>query len=51
MLGESPYGVPVNSPDQVNTSRPAVMEGRGVTRGVATVASSGRTLARYIERA
>src|SRR5215471_9757694 len=43
MLGASPFGVPVISPDQVNSLRPAARLGRGVTRRVATVASSGRT--------
>jgi hypothetical protein len=35
MLGASPLGVPVNSPDQVNSLPPAVMLGRGVARRVA----------------
>src|SRR5262245_9181649 len=43
MLGASPFGVPVTSPDQVNSVRPAARLGRGATTRVATVASSGRT--------
>src|SRR5215831_241992 len=43
MLGASPFGVPVISPDQVNSVRPAARLGRGETMRVATVASSGRT--------
>jgi hypothetical protein len=43
MLGASPFGVPVISPDQVNALRPAARLGRGATIRVATVASSGRT--------
>ena len=42
-LGASPFGVPVKVPFQVNSSRPAVRLGRGVTSRVATEASSGRT--------
>src|SRR5262245_56295150 len=42
MLGASPFGVPVISPDQVNSVRPAARLGRGATARVATVASSGR---------
>src|SRR5262245_50794321 len=43
MLGASPFGVPVISPDQVNSLRPAARLGRGVTTRVIKVASSGRT--------
>ena len=43
MLGASPFGVPVISPDQVKTLRPAVRLGRGATSRVATEASSGST--------
>src|SRR5262245_22680729 len=43
MLGASPFGVPVISPDQVNSVRPAARLGRGATARVATVVSSGRT--------
>ena len=43
MLGASPLGVPVSGAVQVNTLRPAVMLGRGVTSRVATEASSGST--------
>src|SRR5262245_34974131 len=43
MLGASPFGVPVISPDQVNSVRPAARLGRGATSRVATVASRGRT--------
>src|SRR5215471_17033692 len=41
--GASPFGVPVISPLQVNSLRPAARLGRGVISRVATVASSGRT--------
>ena len=43
MLGASPFGVPVISPDQVNCVRPAARLGRGATSRVAKEASSGRT--------
>src|SRR5262245_42329933 len=43
MLGASPFGVPVISPDQVNWVRPAARLGRGATARVAKEASSGRT--------
>src|SRR5262249_5044907 len=43
MLGASPFGVPVISPDQVNSLRPAARLGRGATTRVAKVASSGGT--------
>jgi hypothetical protein len=43
MLGASPLGVPVISPDQVNWVRPAERLGRGATTRAATVASSGNT--------
>src|SRR5881296_3111364 len=43
MLGASPFGVPVISPNQANWLRPAARLGRGATTRVATVASSGRT--------
>src|SRR5262249_42393190 len=43
MLGASPFGVPVISPDQVNSVRPAARLGRGATSRVATVTSRGRT--------
>src|SRR5262249_51380187 len=43
MLGASPFGVPVISPDQVNWVRPAARLGRGATARVANEASSGRT--------
>src|SRR5208283_421586 len=43
MFGASPFGVPVISPDQENTARPAARLGRGATIRVATVASSGST--------
>jgi hypothetical protein len=43
MLGASPFGVPVISPDQVNSVRPAARLGRGWTSRVATEESSGRT--------
>src|SRR6516165_3267142 len=44
MLGATPFGVPVTSPDQANSVRPAARLGLGVTTLVAKVASSGRTL-------
>src|SRR5262249_16098774 len=43
MLGASPFGVPVISPDQLNSLRPAARLGRGETRRVATLASRCRT--------
>ena len=43
MLGASPLGVPVISPDQLNWVRPAARLGRGAAMRVATEASSGRT--------
>src|SRR5262249_48887956 len=43
MLGASPFGVPVTSPDQLNSVRPAERLGRGATIRVATVASNGST--------
>src|SRR5262245_53791669 len=43
MEGASPFGVPVISPDQVNSVRPAARLGRGATTRVATEESSGRT--------
>jgi hypothetical protein len=43
MLGASPFGVPVISPDQVNCVRPAARLGRGATARVAKEASRGRT--------
>jgi hypothetical protein len=42
-LGASPFGVPIIGRFQTNSVRPAVMLGRGVTRRVATEASSGST--------
>src|SRR5262249_46558731 len=42
--GASPFGVPVTSPDQVNSLRPAARLGRGKTARVATEASSGSFL-------
>src|SRR5215467_8030188 len=41
MLGGSPFGVPVISPDQVNCVRPAARLGRGATARVDMEASSG----------
>src|SRR5215469_17031771 len=43
MLGASPFGVPVISPDQLNSVRPAERLGRADTTRVATLASSGST--------
>ena len=43
MLGASPFGLPVISPDQVNCVPPAARLGRGATTRVATEASRGST--------
>src|SRR5215813_12723115 len=43
MLGASPFGVPVISPDHVNCVRPAARLGRGATARVDIEASSGMT--------
>ena len=43
MLGAEPDGIPACTPEYVNTLRPAVVLGRGVSRRGSVLLSSGRT--------